>query len=52
MVIAIKQALVEAVFIGGPFFAILAYQMLSDRKQRRLRAEFLRGSLVNKDLLR
>lgn len=52
MVIALKQALVEAAFIGGPFFAILIHQTLSDLQQRRRRADFLRGSLVNKDLLR
>lgn len=46
------QALVEAAFIGGPFLALLAYQAFTDRRAHRRRAAFLRGNLVNKDLLR
>jgi hypothetical protein len=46
------HTLLEAAFISSPFIVILAHQVMTDIQDRRRRAEFLRGNLVNKDLLR
>ena len=46
------HTLIEAAFISSPFITILICQALTDMRGRRRRAEFLRGNLVNKDLLR